>query len=107
MGDVAGFEFLADIACPGAEVLDAGGEGIYVVGFLSFWQERMFPMDLFDRGDDMGQTGLPVSADTVIGCIAITHQRAGEVLSEYGGRTSYYYLTLAVNVIESLHAAKV
>ena len=84
LGDVAGFEFLADVACPGAEILEAVGEGIYVFVFLSLWQERMFPMDLFDRGDDMGQTGLPVCADPVIGRIAIAHQGAGKVLSEDG-----------------------
>ena len=44
----------------------------------------MLPTDFFAPGDDMGQTGLPVGADTVIGRIAITHQSAGKVLSEDG-----------------------
>lgn len=84
MGEVAGFEFLTDVACPGAEILEAASEGIDVFVFLSLWQERMFALDFFGVGDDMGQAGLPVCADTVIGRIAVAYQRADKVLSEDG-----------------------
>lgn len=40
--DIAGFNFLADVAGSGAEVPDAASEGINVFVFLSLWQERMF-----------------------------------------------------------------
>ena len=66
MGDLVGFEFLADVACSGKELLEAAGEGIHAFVFLRLWQERMLPVDIFEGRDDMGQTGLPVSADIVI-----------------------------------------
>ena len=53
-----------------------------MVVFLRLWQERMLPLDTFECRDDMGQTGLPVSADIVIGGVAITHESAREVFSE-------------------------
>ena len=82
MGDLVGFEFLTDVACSGKELLEAAGEGIHAFVFLRRWQERMLPSDLFDGGEDMGQTGLPVSADIVIGGVAITDEGAREVFSE-------------------------
>ena len=47
--------------------------------FLTRWKECMLPIDFFDFGDDMGQTGLPVGADAIIGGIAIAHQGSGKV----------------------------
>jgi len=81
---MARFDFLADVTCPGAELLEAERKGIHAVVFLWVGQERMLALDLFARGDDMSQTGLPVGADPIISGIAITDQRAGEVLSEDG-----------------------
>ena len=51
LGDVAGFEFLTDFACSGAQVLEVASEGIYVLVFCSRWQQRMLPIDFFDVSD--------------------------------------------------------
>ena len=61
-----------------------GAEGIHEFIFVRFGEESMFATDLFGSGEDMGQTGLPVCTDPVIGGIAISDQGAGEVLSEDG-----------------------
>ena len=42
----------------------------------------MFPADLLGVCDEMGEAGLPVHADPVIGCIAVTHHGSAKVLSE-------------------------
>jgi len=55
--DVAGFKFLADVACLDAEILEAASERIHLFVLLSMRQERMFPIDFFSGGDDMGILG--------------------------------------------------
>ena len=51
---------------------------------LGLRQERMFCADFLGVGEDMGEAGLPVHSDPVIGCIPVAHQRSGKVLSEDG-----------------------
>ena len=54
----------------------------YQLVFLGLREEGMLPIDFFGRSDDMGQTSLPVGADTIIGRITITDLRAGKVFTE-------------------------
>ena len=42
----------------------------------------MFPADFLSLCEDMGEAGLPVHSDTVIGRIAVAHQRPVKVFSE-------------------------
>jgi len=59
-------------------------KGPVAVSFSVWRQERMFPTDFLGLCEDMGYADLPVHSDTVIGCIAVAHQRPVIVLSENG-----------------------
>jgi len=83
-GNIAGFELLSRVAESGAEIHDAVAEGANSGVLLGLGQQRMFPSDFLGLCDDMGDAGLPVYSDTVIGCIAVAHQSTVKVFSEDG-----------------------
>lgn len=58
----------------------------------------MFGADLLGFGEDMGDADLPVHSDTVIGGIAVAHQRSVKVLSE--DRFCYFGRPVSVDMKE-------
>lgn len=81
-GEFAGFQFPADLAESGAEIAKAVTEGVGCGVPLGFWQEGMFAGDFLGPGGDMGDTGLPIGSDSVIGGIAVAYERPGKVFSK-------------------------
>ncbi len=81
-GDIPGFKFLSRVAKSGAEINDAVTEETDRRVPVGLWQERMFCPDFFGLCDEMGEAGLPVHSDTVIGGIPVADQRPVKVFSE-------------------------